>query len=83
MLQPLPQRVPPSLPNLNRTIRMSYFPDSMQTRMSKANDAEEVVEEMCERTPAEVRMLRWMIVSLENPVRWDFRNKIPLRLVVA
>ena len=49
---------------------MSVLPDSMHAGMTKANGTEEVVEEMCERTPAEVRVSCWVVFSFENPVRW-------------
>jgi hypothetical protein len=51
--------------------------------MTETNGTEEVVEEVGEWTPAEVRMLRWMIVPLETPMGWNLRNVIFLRLVVA
>ena len=57
MLQPLPQQVSPSLPNLIRSVRMCFLPDGMQTGVTKANGTEEVVEEMQEWTPTEVRMV--------------------------
>jgi hypothetical protein len=38
--------------------------------MTQADDAEEVMEEVDERPPTEVRVLRWVSVSLENPVGW-------------
>ena len=36
---------------------MCFLPDGMQTGMTKANGTEEVVEEMQEWTPTEVRMV--------------------------
>jgi len=83
MLQPLPQRISPGPPNFIRTARVAHLPNVMQTRVTQADDAEEVVEEMEERPPTEVRVLQWMFVSLENPVRWYFRNGISLCMVVG
>ena len=50
--------------------------------MTKADGAEEVVEEVEEWPPAEVRMPWWVPVSLENPVGWYLRNGISPRLVL-
>ena len=57
MLQPLPQCVPLSLPNLSRTIRVTGIPDGLQIHMAQANDTEHPVEEVRERTPAEEPMV--------------------------
>jgi hypothetical protein len=38
--------------------------------MTEADGAEEVVEEVEEWPPAEVLMLRWVSISLEDPVGW-------------
>ena len=51
--------------------------------MAEANGTKEVVEEVRERPPAEVRMPWWVVVSLENPVGWHIGNEILLGLVVA
>jgi len=51
--------------------------------MTQADDAEEVMEEVEERPPTEVRVLQWVFVSLENPVRWYFGNGISLYIVVG
>ena len=82
MLQPLPLPVPPILPKFNWTVRVRLLPDGLQTRMAKANGTEEVVEEVRERTPAEVRMFWWVVFPLENPVGWYLWNVIFLRFVV-
>ena len=55
----------------------------MQTCMTHADDVEEVMEVVHGRPPAEVLMLRWVSVSLENPVGWYLRNGFFLRLVVG
>ena len=83
MLQSLPQFVPPLLPDIIRAARITYLPNIMQTRTAKGDDAKEVVEEMCERMPAEVCMFRRVLVSLENPVGWYLGNLNFLLLVVA
>jgi len=44
------------LPNFSRTARVAQLPNAIQIRMTKADGAEEVVEEVDERLPAEVRM---------------------------
>jgi len=51
--------------------------------MTHAEDAEEVVEVVDGRPLAEVLMLRWVSVSLENPVGWYLRNGFFLHLVVG
>ena len=50
--------------------------------MTKADCAKEVVEEVEEWPPAEVRMPWWVSVSLENPVGWHLRDLISLLLVL-
>ena len=54
----------------------------MQTRVAKGDDAKEVVEEMRERTPAEVRMFQWVLVTFKNPVGRYLGNLFFLFLVV-
>ena len=61
---------------------MAQLPNVMQTRVTQADDAEEVVKEVEGRPPAEVQMLHWVIVSLENPVGWHFGDEISLGLIV-
>lgn len=51
--------------------------------MTQADDAEEVMEEVEERPPTEVRVLQWVFVSLENPMRWYVGNGIFLYIVVG
>ena len=70
-------------PNFIRAVRVAHLPNLMQAPMTKADGTEEVVEEVEERPPAEVRMLRWVSVSLENPVGWYLRNGIFRNLVAA
>ena len=82
MLQPLPQLVSVTLPNIIRGVRVACLPNMIQTRVTKGDDAQEVVKRVEGGPPAEVRMLRWVIVSLENPVGWYFRDDVFLCLIV-
>ena len=83
MFQPLSQGISPVLPNFDRAARVAHLPYVMQTCMTHADGAEEVVEEVDGRPPAEVLVLQWMSFSLENPVGWYLRNVCFLQLVVA
>ena len=54
----------------------------MQARVTEADGAEKVMEEVEERPPAEVCVFQWVSFSLENPVGWYLRNGFFLRLVL-
>jgi hypothetical protein len=75
MLQSRPHRISPALPNFSRAPLVGHLPNIMQTGMTQADDTEEVVEEVEERPPTEVRVPRWVSVSLENPVG-RYRGKL-------
>ena len=57
MCQPLPLHISPMLPNFIRAVRVAHLPNLRQARVTKADGAEEVVEEVGDWPPAKVRMV--------------------------
>jgi len=70
-------------PDFDRAARVAHLPNVMQTCMTHADDAEEMMEPVEERPPTEVLVLRWVSMSFEDPVGWYLRNGCFLHLVVA
>jgi hypothetical protein len=61
-------------PNFDRTTWIARLPNTVQTCMSKTNDAEEVMEEMRQGAPAEVCVYLRVFVPLEDPMGWHLWN---------
>lgn len=62
------------LPNFNRAAWITGPPNVMQARMSQTDDAEEMMEAVGQGVPAEVVVVRRVVLSLKNPVGWYLGN---------